>query len=75
MKDHPNKPSRDSRDCQWPIGDPATSDFHFCGAERIPTRPYCAEHFQLAYPSETKRALKHSSLGSVHPPIGQRRDR
>ena len=28
-------------DCRWPIGDPKHPDFHFCGAPKLPGRPYC----------------------------------
>jgi GcrA cell cycle regulator len=35
--------------CCWPIGEPGTREFHFCDAESLPGKPYCAEHAQLAY--------------------------
>jgi GcrA cell cycle regulator len=35
--------------CQWPIGDPASQDFKFCGAPIEPGRPYCAHHCENAY--------------------------
>lgn len=35
--------------CCWPIGEPGTSAFHFCDADAVQGRPYCAEHVQLAY--------------------------
>ncbi|MGO3517023.1 MAG: GcrA family cell cycle regulator [Acetobacter cibinongensis] len=35
--------------CCWPIGDPGTPGFHFCGATPLPGKPYCAEHAQIAY--------------------------
>src|SRR6201996_4516168 len=28
--------------CHWPVGDPASPDFFFCGGQRAPERPYCA---------------------------------
>jgi GcrA cell cycle regulator len=31
-------------DCRWPVGDPRHADFHFCGAQNVAGRPYCAEH-------------------------------
>ncbi|EHD15037.1 hypothetical protein CIN_00190 [Commensalibacter intestini A911] len=40
---------RSLSDCCWPIGDPGTKDFHFCGAKAIPGKPYCLEHVQIAY--------------------------
>lgn len=35
--------------CCWPLGDPGTSGFHFCGAAALAGKPYCAQHAQLAY--------------------------
>lgn len=35
--------------CCWPIGEPGTKGFHFCDAEALSGKPYCAEHAQLAY--------------------------
>lgn len=37
--------------CRWPIGDPKDEDFHFCGKEALPDKPYCAEHAEIAYVS------------------------
>ncbi len=39
------------RDCRWPIGDPGTRSFHFCGAPEAnlaATRPYCLFHARIA---------------------------
>ena len=30
--------------CRWPVGDPSTVDFFFCGAQPLPDKPYCAAH-------------------------------
>ena len=35
--------------CKWPIGDPKTPDFHFCGEPAHPGRPYCSSHCAQAY--------------------------
>jgi GcrA cell cycle regulator len=45
--------------CRWPIGDPGTSDFFFCGGNTVNGLPYCAYHSRLAY----------------QPPADRRRDR
>jgi GcrA cell cycle regulator len=37
------------RTCCWPIGEPGTRGFHFCGREALPGKPYCAEHAAVAY--------------------------
>ncbi|MFT8777782.1 MAG: GcrA family cell cycle regulator [Gluconacetobacter liquefaciens] len=42
-------PRRSGLSCCWPLGDPGTPGFHFCGATPVPGKPYCAEHAQLAY--------------------------
>jgi GcrA cell cycle regulator len=39
--------------CKWPIGDPASEDFTFCG-RRTSDSPYCLEHQRVAYqPAQT----------------------
>jgi len=43
------RPRLGSRTCCWPIGEPGTSGFRFCGAEPMGGKPYCAEHAALAY--------------------------
>ena len=35
--------------CRWPIGDPDTSEFSFCGRVSDGGRPYCESHARLAY--------------------------
>lgn len=35
--------------CCWPLGEPGTRGFHFCGAAALVGKPYCAQHAQLAY--------------------------
>lgn len=44
--------------CKWPIGDPLTDDFHFCGNDPTESGPYCAYHSRLAFQpaSERKRS-------------------
>jgi GcrA cell cycle regulator len=37
------------RTCKWPVGDPLTDDFHFCGCESPDASPYCNYHAKLAY--------------------------
>ncbi|RBP02329.1 GcrA cell cycle regulator [Roseiarcus fermentans] len=41
--------------CRWPLGDPTSSDFRYCGS---PTHagPYCSHHGGLAYqPTDARR--------------------
>ncbi|MEM9292596.1 MAG: GcrA family cell cycle regulator [Acidobacteriota bacterium] len=37
------------RTCKWPIGDPATEDFWFCGLPVQPGKPYCEAHVGVAF--------------------------
>lgn len=43
------RPRFGSRSCCWPIGEPGTSGFRFCGADPMAGKPYCTEHAALAY--------------------------
>ena len=35
--------------CRWPIGDPDSDNFHFCGETVFTGKPYCYEHCRQAY--------------------------
>lgn len=35
--------------CKWPIGDPLSKDFYFCGQHSLETGPYCEFHSRRAY--------------------------
>ncbi|MCL2749328.1 MAG: GcrA family cell cycle regulator [Alphaproteobacteria bacterium] len=35
--------------CRWPIGNPDSDKFHFCGEKVFPGKPYCYEHCRAAY--------------------------
>jgi GcrA cell cycle regulator len=37
------------RTCKWPVGDPATEDFWFCGLPSQPGKPYCDAHVGVAF--------------------------
>jgi len=39
----------DDATCRWPVGDPGTPEFYFCGGKPLAGRPYCAYHAALAY--------------------------
>ena len=43
--------------CRWPLGDPTTPEFRFCGANSpIGEGPYCAYHATIAYqPAQDRR--------------------
>lgn len=35
--------------CRWPMGDPTTAEFRFCGSRSSTGLPYCAYHSRIAY--------------------------
>ncbi len=42
--------------CRWPIGDPGTPEFFFCGGQALTSLPYCAYHSRVAYqPANMRR--------------------
>jgi len=36
-------------ECHWPIGDPGTEAFGYCGCKSIPGQSYCENHRKRAY--------------------------
>ena len=43
------------RTCKWPIGDPATEKFWFCGLPSQPGKPYCEAHVSVAFQPMSSR--------------------
>ncbi len=43
------------RTCKWPIGDPATEDFWFCGLPVQAGKPYCEAHVGVAFQPMSSR--------------------
>jgi GcrA cell cycle regulator len=42
--------------CRWPIGDPGSTEFFFCGGQTITSLPYCSYHSRVAYqPAHARR--------------------
>jgi GcrA cell cycle regulator len=41
--------------CKWPIGDPSTSGFTFCGSDCGGEGPYCDAHAEVAYQPQQKK--------------------
>jgi GcrA cell cycle regulator len=50
------------RTCKWPIGDPATDTFWFCGHESEPGKPYCKTHISIAFQPITQRRSRKETL-------------
>jgi GcrA cell cycle regulator len=47
---------RDST-CRWPLGDPRSGDFAYCGLPPVGGQSYCAGHCQMAYRSSHARPI------------------
>lgn len=43
------------RTCKWPVGDPATEDFWFCGLPVKSGKPYCEAHVGVAFQPMSSR--------------------
>ena len=41
--------------CRWPIGDPASPEFFFCGGKPLTGLPYCSYHSRVAYQPANER--------------------
>jgi GcrA cell cycle regulator len=67
------------RHCRWPIGDPRSPDFRFCGCSAYEGLPYCIDHARMAYQNVGKRQRSSdnesssSSGGDFRLPGGQSR--
>jgi GcrA cell cycle regulator len=51
--------------CRWPHGDPASSEFRYCGAKmKIGLGPYCGYHARIAYqPAQDRRRERRAARG------------
>ena len=45
----------DAHQCRWPIGDPASTNFLFCGNDAIAGFTYCLGHARMAYRAPAPR--------------------
>ena len=48
------------RTCKWPIGDPATEKFWFCGHVAEAGKPYCETHIEIAFQPVASRRERRS---------------
>lgn len=55
------------RECCWPIGEPRAKDFRYCDAPSVPCRPYCDEHYKVAYMKTPASAERLAYIGSKFP--------
>jgi GcrA cell cycle regulator len=44
--------------CRWPLGDPMSGDFAYCGLKSANGRSYCAGHCRMAYQPPRARAKR-----------------
>ncbi|MFT7524769.1 MAG: GcrA cell cycle regulator [Candidatus Paceibacteria bacterium] len=49
------------RTCKWPIGDPATDEFWFCGLTTQTGKPYCDAHVSVAFQPMSNRRDRRAS--------------
>ncbi|MEL6362611.1 MAG: GcrA family cell cycle regulator [Pseudomonadota bacterium] len=59
--------------CKWPIGDPASDDFHFCGQQTEPGKSYCTHHANMAFQPSQKRADAQAAQRQLAAPAPQKR--
>jgi GcrA cell cycle regulator len=48
--------------CKWPIGDPSSVDFFFCGGKTVEGLPYCGHHSRVAYQPAADRRRDRRAL-------------
>jgi len=50
--------------CHWPVGDPGSPDFFFCGGPSVDGQPYCTHHCRMAFqPASERRREKRPFRG------------
>ncbi len=52
------------RHCRWPIGDPRSPEFRFCGCASYEGLPYCVDHARVAYQTVSKKSRASDSDAS-----------
>jgi GcrA cell cycle regulator len=54
------------RHCRWPIGDPRSPEFRFCGCGAVEGLPYCPDHARMAYQTVSRKSrASESDMASV----------
>jgi GcrA cell cycle regulator len=54
------------RHCRWPVGDPRSPDFRFCGCTAHEGLPYCVDHARVAYQNVGKRTRNSGNEERAH---------
>ena len=57
------------RHCRWPVGDPRSADFRFCGCVAHEGLPYCVDHARVAYQNVSRRTRGGASGNEETPHI------
>jgi GcrA cell cycle regulator len=52
--------------CKWPIGDPADTNFGFCGQASCAGSPYCSDHARVAFQPAKKRERRSREFDYIH---------
>ena len=56
--------------CKWPIGDPSTDSFTFCGRRSDGDGPYCVNHARVAYqPQQPRKRSARLRADALAPPL------
>lgn len=50
--------------CRWPIGDPKSPTFRFCGVEKE-RGSYCVDHYRIAYTAAKPRQRVDKSIPEI----------
>lgn len=53
------------RHCRWPIGDPRSPEFRFCGCDTHEGLPYCVDHARIAYQTVSRKARANANAEAV----------
>lgn len=57
--------SLDACSCRWPVGDPQTPEFYFCGGKAVPGLPYCEHHARRAFQAPAPKRRERDSVETI----------
>lgn len=55
----------ESCSCRWPVGDPQTQDFYFCGGKAVAGLPYCEHHARRAFQAPAPKRRERESVEAI----------
>jgi GcrA cell cycle regulator len=56
--------------CRWPLGDPTTPEFRYCGIQSTGSGPYCTHHGTIAYqPAQDRRRERERRAIALQRPL------